>query len=86
MSTICPRRSCPTYTHHGSARSSARVRLEARRTCIGPDIVLCVARLRMKLRRMRDVYWLAANASATNVIENVTPMTVIVEPAIVANN
>ena len=48
--------------------------------------VLCVTRLRIKVRRMREVYWLEANASATNVMENVTPMTVTIEPAIVANN
>ena len=39
----------------------------------------------MKLRRMREVYWLEASASVTKVIENVTPTTVIIEPAIVDN-
>ena len=37
----------------------------------------------MKFRRMREVYWLEASASVTRVIENVTPTTVIIEPAIV---
>src|SRR5664280_181673 len=45
----------------------------------------CVTRSRMKFRRMRDVYWLEARASVTRVIENVTPTTVIIEPAIVDN-
>jgi hypothetical protein len=44
----------------------------------------CVTRLRMKFRRMREVYWLEAIASTTRIIENVTPTTVIIEPAIVA--
>ena len=39
----------------------------------------------MKFRRMREVYWLEASASATNVMENVTPITDIIEPAIVDN-
>ena len=43
----------------------------------------CVARLLMKFRRMREVYWLEAIASATRVIENVTPTTDIMEPAMV---
>ena len=43
----------------------------------------CVTRLRMKFRRMREVYWLEASASTTRVMENVTPTTVIIEPAIV---
>ncbi len=43
----------------------------------------CVTRLPMKFRRMREEYWLEASASATNVIENVTPTTDIIEPAIV---
>src|SRR5689334_20352051 len=42
-----------------------------------------VARSLMKLRRMREVYWLEANASVTRVMEKVTPTTVIIEPAIV---
>jgi hypothetical protein len=42
-----------------------------------------VTRLRMKFRRMRDVYWLEASANTTKIIENVTPTTVIIEPAIV---
>ena len=45
----------------------------------------CVTRSRMKFRRMREVYWLEASASVTNTIENVTPTTVIIEPAIVDN-
>ena len=45
----------------------------------------CVTRSRMKFRRMREVYWLEASASVTKVIENVTPTTVIIEPAIVDN-
>ena len=43
----------------------------------------CVARSLMKLRRIRDVYWLEASASVTSVMENVIPTTVIIEPAIV---
>ena len=43
----------------------------------------CVTRSRMKFRRMREVYWLEASASVIKVIENVTPTTVIIEPAIV---
>ncbi len=39
----------------------------------------------MKFRNMREVYWLEASASVTSVIENVTPTTVIIEPAIVDN-
>jgi hypothetical protein len=35
----------------------------------------------MKWRRMRGEYWLDASDSATMVIENVTPATVIIEPA-----
>ena len=35
----------------------------------------------MKFRRMREVYWLEAITSATRVIENVTPTTVIIEKA-----
>jgi len=49
----------------------------------------CVARSRMKFLRMRDVDWLEASASVTNTntntIENVTPTTVIIEPAILDN-
>ena len=45
----------------------------------------CVTRSLMKFRRMREVYWLEASASVIKVIENVTPTTVIIEPAIVAN-
>ena len=41
-----------------------------------------VTRSRMKFRRMREVYWLDASASVIRVIENVTPTTVIIEPAI----
>ncbi len=37
----------------------------------------------MKFRRMRDVYWLDARVSTTKIMENVTPTTVIIEPAIV---
>ena len=48
--------------------------------------VTCVTRLRMKLRRMREVYWLDASASATKVMENVMPITVIIEPASVDNS
>ena len=48
--------------------------------------VTCVTRLAMKLRRMREVYWLDASASATRVMENVMPITVIIEPASVDNN
>ena len=40
----------------------------------------------MKFRRMREVYWLEAKASATKVIENVIPMRDIMEPARVANS
>ncbi len=47
--------------------------------------VNCVTRSRMKLRRMREVYWPDASASVTRVIENVTPTTLIIEPAIVDN-
>jgi hypothetical protein len=36
----------------------------------------------MKFRRMREVYWLEASASTTTVMENVTPTTVIIKPAI----
>lgn len=36
---------------------------------------------RMKLRSTREVYWLAASASATTVIENTTPATVAIDPA-----
>jgi hypothetical protein len=43
----------------------------------------CVTLLRVKFRRMRDVYWLEAIANTTKIIENVTPTTVIIEPAIV---
>ena len=43
----------------------------------------CVTRLRMKFRKMREVYWLEAIASTIKTIENVTPTTVIMEPAIV---
>ncbi|HUS98613.1 MAG TPA: hypothetical protein VMX97_17955, partial [Hyphomicrobiaceae bacterium] len=43
----------------------------------------CVTRLRMKFRRMREVYWLEASASTTKIMENVTPTTDIIEPAIV---
>ena len=35
----------------------------------------------MKFRRMREVYRLEASASVTKVIENVTPATVIIDPA-----
>ena len=45
----------------------------------------CVTRSRMKFRRMREVYWLEASASVIKVIENVTPTTVIIEPAMVAS-
>ena len=45
----------------------------------------CVTRSRMKFRRMREVYWPEASESVTRVIENVTPATVIIEPAIVDN-
>ncbi|CAA9301124.1 MAG: hypothetical protein AVDCRST_MAG40-366 [uncultured Gemmatimonadaceae bacterium] len=41
-----------------------------------------LARSRMKLRRMRGVYWLDACVTATVVMEKVTPATVIIEPAI----
>lgn len=44
-----------------------------------------MTRSRMKFRRMREVYWLETSASVTNTIENVTPTTVIIEPAIVDN-
>lgn len=37
----------------------------------------------MKFRSMRDVYWLEASTSTTKIIENVTPTTFIIEPAIV---
>src|SRR5665647_143683 len=37
----------------------------------------------MKFRRMREVYWLEASASTTRIMENVTPTTDIIEPAIV---
>src|SRR5690606_35355505 len=40
----------------------------------------------MKLRSTRDVYWLAACASAAMVMENTTPTTVIMEPAITASS
>ena len=43
----------------------------------------CVTRSPMKFRRTREVYWFDASASTTKVIENVTPTTVIIEPAIV---
>ncbi len=39
----------------------------------------------MKFLRIREVYWLEASTRATRVIENVTPTTVIIEPAIVDN-
>jgi hypothetical protein len=39
----------------------------------------------MKFRRMREVYWLEASANATRIMENVTPMTDIIEPASVDN-
>jgi len=35
---------------------------------------------------MREVYWLEANTSVIRVIENVTPTTVIIEPAIVVGS
>ena len=44
-----------------------------------------MTRLRMKFRRMREVYWLEASASASRVMENVMPITVIIEPASVDN-
>ncbi len=37
----------------------------------------------MKVRNMREVYWLDANASATKTTENVTPTTDIIELAMV---
>ncbi len=40
-----------------------------------------VVRSRMKWRRMRGEYWLDARESATTVIENPTPATVIMEVA-----
>ena len=40
-----------------------------------------LARSRMNLRKMRDVYWLDAKARATMVIEKATPATVIIELA-----
>ena len=40
-------------------------------------------RSRMKFLSMRGVNWLDARERATIVIENVTPATVIIEPAIV---
>ena len=43
----------------------------------------CVTWSPVKFRRIREVYWLEAKASVTRVIENVTPTTVIIEPAIV---
>src|SRR5665811_1709535 len=43
----------------------------------------CVTRLRMKFRKMREVYWLEASASTTNIMENETPTMDIIEPAIV---
>lgn len=39
----------------------------------------------MKLRSTREVYWVAACASAAMVMENTTPATVIIEPAMVAS-
>ena len=45
----------------------------------------CVTRLRMKFRKMREVYWLEAIDNTIKTIENVTPTTVIMEPAIVDN-
>ena len=45
----------------------------------------CMTRSPMKFRRIREVYWLEAKASVTRVMENVTPTTVIIEPAIVDN-
>src|SRR5688572_18540441 len=42
-----------------------------------------VIRSPMKLRSIREVYWLDASARVTSVIEKVTPTTVIIEPAIV---
>ncbi len=48
--------------------------------------VVWVARFFMKFRRMREVYWLEAKASATKVIEKVMPMRDIIEPARVANS
>src|SRR5665811_1650188 len=45
----------------------------------------CVTRSPMKFLRIREVYWLEASVRATRVIENVTPTTVIIEPAIVDN-
>ena len=44
----------------------------------------CVTRLRMKLRKTREVYWLEASVSASRVMENVMPITDIIEPASVA--
>jgi hypothetical protein len=41
----------------------------------------CVARSRMKFRRIRDVYCEAATVSATITIEKETPATVIIEVA-----
>ena len=35
----------------------------------------------MKLRKMREVYWLEANANASRVMETVMPITDIIEPA-----
>ena len=40
----------------------------------------------MKLRRMRDEYWLAASARVTVVMEKVTPATVIMEPAMAVSS
>src|SRR5690606_13637215 len=40
----------------------------------------------MKLRSTREVYWLEACASAAMVIENTTPATVIMEPAMIASS
>jgi hypothetical protein len=45
----------------------------------------CVAWSLMKFRRMREVYWLEASARVTRVMENVTPTTVIIEPAMAAS-
>jgi hypothetical protein len=45
----------------------------------------CVTWSLMKFRRMREVYWLEASVRVTRVMENVTPTTVIIEPAMVAS-
>lgn len=47
--------------------------------------VNCVMRLRMKFRRMRELYWLDASVNASKVMEKVIPITVIIEPANVDN-